>query len=238
MPESIRLQGTVNFISILTASCLSLFCVHHLSVSPSLRPSLLLFNKSFFLDYILLTTWLSHSPCGQGPPAVCNINIVLSVIINGNWNTVINQVLCVTECFSPPRAKKKVLMSLKPLKPKHRQYPSSTAVSHVTALCDWAENTSVSVYVCLCVISEYDWAAACAPSVRAHAYDLSLFFVSAMQSRREKRSILTSLFPGRLILFFQIRALTGFWYCILMWFRSGLSFFCDGIHNLKSEGMD
>lgn len=127
--------------------------------------------------------------------------------------------------FLPQGKKRKVLMSLKPLKPKHRQYPSYTAVSHVTAVCDWAENTSVSVYVCLCVISEYDWAAACAPSVRAHAYDLSLFFVSAMQSRREKRSILTSLFPGRLILFFQIRALTGFWYCILMWFRSGLSFF-------------
>lgn len=140
--------------------------------------------------------------------------------------------------FLPQGKKRKVLMSLKPLKPKHRQYPSSTAVSHVTALCDWDENTSVSVYVRLCVISEYDWAAACAPSVCAHAYDLSLFFVSAMQSRREKRSILTSLFPVRLILFFQIRALTGFWYCILMWFRSGLSFFCDGIHNLESEGMD
>lgn len=133
--------------------------------------------------------------------------------------------MCYWVLFSPRAKKRKVLMSLKPLKPKHRQYPSSTAVSQVTALCDWAENTSVSVYVCLCVISECDWAAACAPSVRAHAYDLSLFFVSAMQSRREKRSILTSLFPGRLILFFQIRALTGFWYCILMWFRSGLSFF-------------
>lgn len=70
------------------------------------------------------------------------------------------------------------------------------------------------------------------------------FFLSAMQRREEERSILTSLFPGRLILFFQIRALTGFWYCILIRFRSGLSFFfffflllwCT--HNLESEGMD
>lgn len=51
----------------------------------------------------------------------------------------------------------------------------------------------------------------------------SFFKCYAKQKRRAKH--FDFLFPGRLILFFQIRALTGFWYCILMWFRSGLSFF-------------
>lgn len=66
------------------------------------------------------------------------------------------------------------------------------------------------VCVSVCVLNECDRAAACALSLRAHACDLSFLFLSAMQSRKEERSILTSLFPGRLILFFQIRALTGF----------------------------
>lgn len=36
------------------------------------------------------------------------------------------------------------------------------------------------------------WAGGCVLAVRAHAYDLSFLFVSAMQSTKEKKSILTS----------------------------------------------
>lgn len=89
---------------------------------------------------------------------------------------------------------------------------------------------------CMCVLTA---------RTRSWSVISSFFFLSAMQHREEERSILTSLFPGRLILFFQIRALTGFWYSILMSFRSGLSSFFVVIllavvmfSHLESEGMD
>ncbi len=49
-----------------------------------------------------------------------------------------------------------------------------------------------------------------------------------MQVQKKSEAFWLLLFPGRVILFFQIRALTGFWFCILKWFKSVLTLFGDG----------
>lgn len=47
-----------------------------------------------------------------------------------------------------------------------------------------------------------------------------------MQVHKKKWSVLTSFVSWKSkILFFQIRTLTGFWFCILNWFRSSLNIF-------------
>lgn len=129
---------------------------------------------------------------------------------------------CVLLSLFLPQSKKKVFISLNPQKPKHRQYPSSSAVSLVTVLREWTENVWACVWVCR--VNECVWAGGCAQAVYAHAKDLSFLFVSAMQVQKKSEAFWLLLFPGRVTLFFQIRALTGFWFCILKWFKSGSAF--------------
>ena len=45
-----------------------------------------------------------------------------------------------------------------------------------------------------------------------------------MQVQKKSKAFWLLLFPGRVILFFQIRASTGFWFCILKWFYGWFSF--------------
>lgn len=45
------------------------------------------------------------------------------------------------------------------------------------------------------------------------------------------------LFPWRVILFFQSRALTGFWFCILKWLKSGDRSLCEN-PSFGSKGLD
>lgn len=130
---------------------------------PSVHPSPCKSSPLSRFDNILLIFLLSRLLCGQGPQAICIINIVLSVIVRRELKCCHLQrchylsSVCYYVFFSPLKQKKrKVFLSLKLQKPKHRQYPSSLAVSHATVWCEWTENTSAYVMSeCVYVLSEW-----------------------------------------------------------------------------------
>lgn len=141
----------------------------------------------------------------------------------------------VTESFSPSKAKKKVFISLKPQKPKHRQYPSSSSEScHCFVWMNW-KHKCMCAQVCMCgqvgVHAQY---------VHTRLRAVISFCKCYASTKKKSEAFWLLLFPGRVILFFQIRALTGFWFCILKWFKSGLTFLvlvvCVGV--LHPDGKD
>lgn len=147
MLQSTRQQGAIKFTSALTALCFNLFCppLINVSICPSTPPSIL-YAPISHVDNILLTFYLSHLLCGQGPQNYLHYQYC-QFLCDGIWNAVI------TSVFS-------VLSSLFLLHGKKRcSYPwnyKNQNTGSIPPLQQWAMSlfcvNELKIQVCVCVL--------------------------------------------------------------------------------------